>query len=180
MAKLKTILEGIFDEQPQINKYEVAEGVKNYGVVGKQLYNNGNIMEMAKQLSHIAEQAHTHIMSEQDDWFDKVSVNKNMKQLKGSVAEFKKAAAEANQLNQRLTGLYEDIGHVLNRYYDIDEAMDPVGKEDGDIDNDGDEDSSDEYLKKRRDAISKAMKKESKGVGGVVGIPSLGDMVRDK
>jgi hypothetical protein len=58
--------------------------------------------------------------------------------------------------------------------------MDPVGKEDGDIDNDGDEDSSDEYLKKRRDAISKAMKKESKGVGGVVGIPSLGDMVRDK
>ena len=36
------------------------------------------------------------------------------------------------------------------------------------------------HLKKRRDAISKAMKKESKGVGGVVGIPSLGDMVRDK
>ena len=39
--------------------------------------------------------------------------------------------------------------------------MDPVGKEDGDIDNDGDKDSSDEYLHKRRKAIKKAMAKES-------------------
>ena len=42
------------------------------------------------------------------------------------------------------------------------EALDPVGKEDGDIDNDGDKDSSDEYLMKRRKAIGKAMKKRLK------------------
>ena len=42
-----------------------------------------------------------------------------------------------------------------------DEKMDAVGKEDADVDNDGDTDSSDEYLKKRRKAIGKAMKKES-------------------
>ena len=41
--------------------------------------------------------------------------------------------------------------------------LDPVGKEDGDVDNDGDKDSSDEYLMKRRKAIGKAMKKESYG-----------------
>jgi len=41
------------------------------------------------------------------------------------------------------------------------EAMDPVGQEDGDIDNDGDKDSSDKYLMKRRKAIAKAMKKEA-------------------
>ena len=39
--------------------------------------------------------------------------------------------------------------------------LDPVGQEDADIDNDGDVDSSDKYLKKRRKAIGKAMKKES-------------------
>lgn len=38
-------------------------------------------------------------------------------------------------------------------------GMDPVGKADADIDNDGDVDSSDEYLHKRRKAIGKAMKK---------------------
>ena len=38
--------------------------------------------------------------------------------------------------------------------------LDPVGQADADIDNDGDVDDSDKYLKKRRKAISKAMKKE--------------------
>ena len=39
-------------------------------------------------------------------------------------------------------------------------AMDPVGDEDGDVDNDGDMDDSDMYLKNRRKKIKKAMKKE--------------------
>ena len=38
--------------------------------------------------------------------------------------------------------------------------LDPVGQEDSDVDNDGDVDSSDKYLKKRRKAISKAIAKE--------------------
>ena len=52
----------------------------------------------------------------------KISVNKNMKSLKGSVVEFQKELKKHINLNQRMTALYEDMGHVLNRYYDIDEA----------------------------------------------------------
>ena len=44
----------------------------------------------------------------------------------------------------------------------IKEALDPVGQEDADIDNDGDVDKSDKYLGKRRKAIAKAMKKRMK------------------
>ena len=39
----------------------------------------------------------------------------------------------------------------------VKEAMDPVGQEDADIDNDGDADKSDKYLHKRRKAIGKAI-----------------------
>lgn len=42
------------------------------------------------------------------------------------------------------------------------EALDPVGQEDGDIDNDGDKDKSDKYLAKRRKAIGKAIKGKMK------------------
>ena len=41
------------------------------------------------------------------------------------------------------------------------EGLDPVGKADADIDNDGDVDDSDKYLHNRRKTIKKAMKKES-------------------
>ena len=40
------------------------------------------------------------------------------------------------------------------------EALDPVGKEDGDVNNDGKKDSSDSYLMKRRAAIAKALGKK--------------------
>ena len=210
MKKMKNLLSEAFENHAKIDKHQVVEGVRNFGIVGKSLYNNNNIMETAKQLADIAESAHNHILGEQDDWFDKISVNKNMKSLKGSVVEFQKAAKEAHQLNQRMTALYEDMGHVLNRYYDIDEAhvyghddedsemeekldkVDPSkvepeddfkDREDKDIDNDGDVDDSDKYLHKKRQAITKAIKKESnslKDVGGVVGIPALGDMIRRK
>ena len=205
MAKLKDLLSEAFEDRPQIDKYKVVEGVKNFGIVGKQLYNNNNIVEIAKQLSEIAESAHHHILGEQDDWFDKISINKNMKTLKGSVVEFQKTAKEAQALNQRLTALYEDMGHVLNRYYDIDEAhvyghddedseldekvdfIDDKEAEtpfddlkDKDIDNDGDTDDSDEYLHKKLGTVAKKDESVNKGIGGVVGIPALGDMIRRK
>lgn len=46
-------------------------------------------------------------------------------------------------------------------------ALDPVGSEDEDIDNDGDTDSTDAYLKKRRAAIGKAMGKKGKAMKAV-------------
>ena len=161
--KLMGIIEDIgimADEKPQVNKHEVIEAVRSYQTVGKQLYNSGGILEAAKQLVQMAESAQNHILSETDDWFDSVSVKRNMKELKGLTGQFKKTAVEANATNQRLSALYEDMGNILNRYYDIDEALDPVGQEDDDVDNDGDVDDSDKYLKKRRDAIDKSMKKE--------------------
>jgi len=54
-----------------------------------------------------------------------------------------------------------DLKSITEAYQSVQEKkLDPVGKEDGDVDNDGDKDSSDSYLMKRRKAIGKAMKKE--------------------
>lgn len=43
------------------------------------------------------------------------------------------------------------------------EELDPVGKEDADVDNDGDVDSSDDYLKNRRETIRKKMEEDFTG-----------------
>ena len=158
--KLAKIVEdyALTQERPAVDKFQVIEAIKSYSRVGKQLYNNNGILDAAKQLAQMAESAQNHVLSETDDWFDAVSVKRNMKELKGLTGNFKKTALEANSVNQRLSALYEDMGNILNRYYDIEEALDPVGQEDDDVDNDGDEDDSDAYLKKRRAAVTKAVK----------------------
>ena len=73
-VKLKDLLKEAFENKSKVDKHQVIEGVRNFGIVGKSLYNNNNIIETAKQLADIAESAHHHILGEQDDWFDKVSV----------------------------------------------------------------------------------------------------------
>jgi hypothetical protein len=59
-----------------------------------------------------------------------------------------------------------DIGpdgkeHNVKTYGAYKEALDPVGQEDADIDNDGDTDKSDKYLHNRRKAVGKAIKKKN-------------------
>ena len=52
------------------------------------------------------------------------------------------------------------IQKIIKKHAETNEnKMDPVGKADADIDNDGDVDSSDKYLHNRRKAIKKAIKK---------------------
>ena len=54
-----------------------------------------------------------------------------------------------------------DMSDALKKVQQFDEKkLDPVGKEDSDVNNDGKVDSSDSYLKNRRKTIAKAMKKE--------------------
>jgi len=53
------------------------------------------------------------------------------------------------------------IGNPFPEEVQYAEALDPVGKEDADIDNDGDTDKSDKYLHKRRKAIGKAIAKKT-------------------
>jgi len=67
-----------------------------------------------------------------------------------------KTAAKQKKMNPQDTVAHEMKG-VMNR-----EALDPVGKEDGDVNNDGKKDSTDSYLMKRRKAIGNAMKKKLK------------------
>lgn len=56
----------------------------------------------------------------------------------------------------------------------LEKKLDPVGREDGDVDNDGDEDESDQYILNRRKAIKKAMAKEEATVK-VKGTPRTGN-----
>ena len=125
---LSNIVEDMYGKQEKVSAKEIQESMKQFVGFSEVFQNQNNISEIAETLSNIANNAKSYTLSETDDWFDKVSVNKNMKSLKGSVVEFQKAAKEAHQLNQRMTALYEDIGHVLGRYFEM-EGGEPSSEE---------------------------------------------------
>ena len=70
-----------------------------------------------------------------------------------------------NRLWDQVTANLTTLGELNDTRYLVEpieekKTLDPVGQEDGDVDNDGDKDSSDSYLMKRRKAIGKAMGKK--------------------
>jgi len=117
------------DDTPQINIKELVSSIDNYNSLGEQIYGKGNLKEVAETLSKIAEGARQHTLSETDDMFDKVTVSRNMKELTGLSKQFEKVAGEANALQERMTGLYEDMGNILGRYYSIGEGKYRTGDE---------------------------------------------------
>jgi hypothetical protein len=64
------------------------------------------------------------------------------------------------EIDTRDTNAEEDAEVSAKSSKSKKKKLDPVGKEDDDIDNDGDVDKSDSYLKNRRKAIGKAVKEE--------------------
>ena len=124
------------DDTPTVNIKELVSSIQNYGSLGENIYGKGNLKEVAETLSSIAEGAAQHTLSETEDMFDKVTVSRNMKELKGLSGQFSKVAEEANSLQERMSGLYEDMGNILGRYYSIGEGKmyrdgDELDDEDG-------------------------------------------------
>ena len=105
------------EKKPQINVKELVNSINNYSSLGENIYGNGNLKQVAETLSKMAEGAAQHTLSETEDMFDKVTVSRNMKELTGLSKQFGKVAMEANSLQERMTGLYEDMGNILGRYY---------------------------------------------------------------
>ena len=112
--------------------------VGNFNSYGNEIYREGNLKELAEKLSRLAETAKTHTLQETEDWFDKITVNRNMKELTGLSGQFKKVATEAQALQERMSGLYEDMGHILGRYYEIN-SPEPISQNETKSYRDGDE-----------------------------------------
>ena len=122
-GSLSQIVKEKYGEQTQkVSSKQVGEALRSYNRLGEALYQQQSLKETAKKLSQIAEMAATHTVQETEDWFDKVTVSRNMKELTNHSKSFAKIAEEASSVQQRLAGLYEDMGMILNRYYDIPES----------------------------------------------------------
>jgi len=88
---------------------------------------------------------------------------------------------------QRITNdLFDKIRAVTHPQQLTEAKMDPVGKEDADVNNDGKKDKSDKYLLNRRKAISTAVKNEEANFNPApepeerIENPTLNDKIREK
>jgi hypothetical protein len=121
MIKLKDILKETeeFQQLPSEIKKHFLEIISTYGQHRENMSRKSDIRQVAETLGAIADAAQEYTLREGGDWFDRVTIKRNMKELKSLQEKFEKEAIEAKSQEQRLEALYEDMGHVLGRYFEI-------------------------------------------------------------
>ena len=87
----------------------------------------------------------------------KPSFNKYLKEM---MEETRMKPVDKEYKNDKMVALKEAIKNEIRSI--LSEKMDPVGKEDDDINNDGKVDKTDDYLANRRKAVGNAIKKSKK------------------
>ena len=113
---------GDVDEQ-EVDVKGLTTEISSYNKLSEAIFGKSNITQIAEKLGWIAKQAKSHTLQETEDWFDKITVNRNMKELTGLSGQFGKIANEAKSLQERMGALYEDMGNILGRYYEIGETV---------------------------------------------------------
>jgi hypothetical protein len=100
-------------------KKHFLEIISTYNTFQDQMKRQSDMTEVANTLGAIVEAAKEMTLRESGDWFDSVTVKRNMQELDKMGKSFDKFAMEAKAMDERLHSLYEDMGHILNRYYEI-------------------------------------------------------------
>lgn len=100
-------------------KHHSNEKINKFSSYQKYINTEVSDMDVAEDLCSIISSASKHMLSETDDWFDAISVKRNLNELKNLAKQFHKTASERRLFTQRLQGLYEDMGNILNRYFEI-------------------------------------------------------------
>ena len=120
------------EERPLSNevKRHFLEIVSTYNKYQESMDRKSDLAQVAETLGGITEAARTLAIREAGDWFDKHTVKRNMSELDKLGKQFDKVALEARALDQRMAGLYEDMGHILSRYYKFGEITEDEMKKD--------------------------------------------------
>jgi hypothetical protein len=141
--KLRTILENLdqipnnhaqaakfADEKPKLTREEkqnLLAKVAGFNEYANMFSVSEKVVKTANELSEIAKLGKTYAMNETDDMMHKDNINRDFKNLDKVVAEFTKRAKECYGALQNLRVLYEDAGHILERYYEI-KDMNPTSE----------------------------------------------------
>lgn len=107
--------EGLSTEQKKLT----SEKISKFGNYQKFIALEAKDMVVAEDICNIVESASKYILNETDDWFDAISVKRNLKEIKNLAKDFYKTANERQVYTQRMQSLYEDMGNILNRYFEI-------------------------------------------------------------
>jgi hypothetical protein len=93
--------------------------IKEYNKYKSQIVSPKGLQSIIDEIGALIETAEQVIFQETEEWFDNITVTRHMKVMKDAFKVLEKTAEEKTMLDQRLETAYDDIGRILEIYYDL-------------------------------------------------------------
>lgn len=103
-------------------KKQMYETIKSYNQYRKNLKAEG-VYETANKIMEAVNLAERYALKECGDWMEAKMVQRDMKDIKRDAAKLYEEAHKIKEVEKQLEMLYEQIGHRLERYFEIEEPM---------------------------------------------------------
>ena len=99
-------------------KKKMYETIKSYNEYRKNLKAE-SVYETANKIMEAVNLAERYALKECGDWMQENTAIRHFKELKKMSEAFKKNAAKCQQQNNEMVSLYEDMGNILEKYFEI-------------------------------------------------------------
>jgi hypothetical protein len=118
--KLKKLIEGLDTPKKTTNeKAAFIQEIKKFNEYGSVIYRTEDLTRVGQEINELVQKAEEITLQETQDWFDEITVKRNLKNLREGNKQFGQTIKEIAKLQQRLESLYEEMGHNLGRYYEL-------------------------------------------------------------
>jgi hypothetical protein len=123
---IRESLDEDFDEDWYKSKSRLSEKQKRtlfgemrrFDRYGESIYRDQNLVDLAERFEALVEYA-SRYLNETNSSFDRITINRNIRELSKYINKFKKTAKDVQEKQERLESLYEDIGVLFDRYFDV-------------------------------------------------------------
>lgn len=103
-------------------KRQFVDALASFSTFSDEVYIKRNLKSVVGALKTISEMAMNMLKktsNNEDEWFDNITINRNIKTLKEDIKIFERTAKEITELQHRLANSYEEIAQILSKYFDV-------------------------------------------------------------
>lgn len=123
--KLKHLLENstetAYTPLTKEEKKKMYETIKSYNAYRDNLKSH-NVYTAANNIMEAVNLAERYSIKECGDWMEAKMIQRDMKEIKKDASKLYEEAQKIKSIEQQLEMLYEQIGHRLERYFEISEV----------------------------------------------------------
>lgn len=123
---IKLIKEELDNQQPvdpkiqlKSDKKFLKDSLQTFNKISESLFFADKVEEACKKMKKIKEAASNVILTETDDDYDRMILNKNIKIMENTISDTEKSISDFRKAERRIVDNFDTFGRLIEKYFNV-------------------------------------------------------------